>query len=65
MHEKLLKNCQKRKATGSVEIAVDAGNCWNSKNDIEIKLKTNRIWNMVKMVRQGNMDELCVLCMSM
>ena len=51
-----MKKCWKttgKKATESIEIAVDAGNCWNSKNDIESKLKTNRIWNMVKMVTQG------------
>ena len=43
MHEKMLKNCQKRKVTESIEITADAGNCLNSKNDIESKLKTNRI----------------------
>ena len=43
MHEKTLKNYWKRKVTESVEIDADAGNCWNSKNDIESKLKTNRI----------------------
>ena len=50
MHEKNNENYWKRKVNESIKIAADARNCWNSKNDIKSKLKTNRIWNMIKMV---------------
>ena len=50
-----------RKATESVEIAADASNCWNDieSNWNKYNLKHDKNSNM------GDMDELCVQCMSM
>ena len=60
-----MKNYWKRKGTDSIEISVhngmqvivelDTSNCWKSKNDIESKLKTNRIWNPIKMAGRGTL----------